>query len=1809
MPQTASPSRTRASFSTTIEPLESRITPSSAIAATFAATSPNEVIQHVAVDASGNIYVTGYFIGPVDFDPGPGVMKLTPTAGHINAFLAKYTGAGALAWVDQIESTTEDSNEVMLAVANNGDVFITSSFGQTNGASVKFIDVAHAGDPKLATQLGTLPELYLAKIDTNGDVVWTTTIGSSTALVTSPVIATDSHSNIYLGGVFGGASAGTLTIGTTTLNSGANSQNLFLAAFNDNGTAVPLYANSPTLSGATPTASFSNLSLTVDSNGVATIAASLSGSVNFQVSTPVTVASTDFQDPVVAQMGAGGSWNFALGIPNGGASGITHVAADGLGNVYVAGTFSGSVNIAGTALTSAGSTDAFFLKLDSSGNNLNLKQYGGSGTDAAELLTVDPNHNVYLGISFQGTVNFAPGQGAVNIASLGTTGLGIVALDSSGGFNGVTNLAATRIPSGSGIVVDISQPGHDVDMAVDSSGAVYLIGAFSHSVNFTPGTTGGTLSTSGTSGFVAHYLPNGLLPQQPQQPIFQQGFSLTGTGTEVGYDVLTDASGNVYIAGLFTGTVDFDPGPGVTKLTSTNSVGNIFVAKYDSAGDLLWARQVGMGLSLHGTTPNLDIHLALDSSGDVFLSGEYEGTATLGTFTLQNADSGTGANGRDIFVAKLNSAGTFQWADTIGAAGSDEIVQSMAVNSSSGQVVLGGTFTNTVDFDPGPGTTTLTPTNGTSSLADGYIVSLDTGGNFQWVHQLGGTGATIDVFGLAFLSTGDVVATGDFSSTVDFGLGGTASPQTSLTSYEAAYVARFTGTSGTVVWHQGYGGDQEVAGLAIAVSPTDQIFVGGQFHGSVTFNPSSNGTPIVETGSSPTTGGGSPSVGGGDAFLLSVDSNGNYVNAVGFGGAGIDMARFVSVDANGSVFVGGTFSGTADFDPGAGIAKLTAGGGGGVFVSQLNATNLGFINAFKFDATNSMGTIPGTGLDTATGLSIYVDQNDNTFLTGGYTGTANLDPATKGASFTNTSKTVDSLLLAHLTPAFDADANHPRSFHNSEGDTVTITVSGPGTVQYSLVGGVGDMNDLDTATLAGTTLKTGIKFGFSAVPGGDGTGLINHIVTSQAVQNVGSITLDSAFLLGDGNSDAIPELHVSGEMNSLTLGNLNSNALIRLGDGLPYHIPGNTGQPDTYNNHPNLTIGDITGGGVEIDVIGDGVTAGGVGGGGLGTVIVHSWAFTGLLQTTQGIGSFTVQTGDFYGTLLLDPNHLGEYTTANIGSMTVANGAWGGTGTEVEGNVGSFSATAFLAGASIQAASIGSVHTSSGDFAGTLTLTSATAATSGTFTVASDFSGVVISSQSLKKINIRGNFKGSLQAPGIAGITAFAFLGDAPTTPGVYPDYIKATTGYLGVLKATSGIIQNYSISTPAQFGGFAVNISQITADTVGLDHIDVTAGSIGNISVTLAAAKSASGVHLTGLDTVNLTTTYTGTKKLAGSIGNVTVTLKGMAGVVGATGISNSNFDSRVLLNEFGTNPASTANPLGNIGVTITGAGGASLGLWNDTFTGNSIGKTTVNVTQGKTVGATATAVDTVSYSADSAINTITIGGDATSAQVTGLDVWAGGVVGAINIKAKTAANGSLINSAILAGQDLTLTGSTTKALTAALKGAALGAVSVSGAMTNSQLVAGSNIGAITVGGAVSGSNILAGALLGADHTLGGGDDSYQRAASIAAVTVKGQFGSSVISAGISPVAGGFGDADDVLAPAAGILTTSSSIGAIKLGVGTLPGTAPTLPHSAVIQAAAIKSLSVPHAKTVADFSSPVLIDLTGDGETADDVVARVVA
>ncbi|MCB9272695.1 MAG: hypothetical protein H6564_01550 [Lewinellaceae bacterium] len=314
----------------------------------------------------------------------------------------------------------------------------------------------------------------------------------------------------------------------------------------------------------------------------------------------------------------------------------------------------------------------------------------------------------------------------------------------------------------------------------------------------------------------------------------------------------------------------------------------------------------------------------------------------------------------------------FIWATQMGGPTTDR-GYAIAVDA-IGNVYTTGAFTGTADFNP-----STDPNTGTYNLTavgnyDIFISKLDASGNFLWAKNIGGTFAdygnsiTLDANGFLYI-------TGFFQGVVDFDPGNGVNNLTSAGNKDI-FVAKFN-ISGDFVWAKRMGGTGDDEGYDITVNAIGNVGTTGYFRYTVDFDPGS-GTSNLTAGYY-------------DVFVSMLDESGNFLWAKqmggGFNGNGNSGSggTGISMDTGGNVFTTGYFSGTGDFDPGAGTYNLTGGVTTDIFVSKLDASG-NFVWAKHVGEGSSRGV----------GNDIALDLSGNVYITGSFRGTGDFNPSPFG---------------------------------------------------------------------------------------------------------------------------------------------------------------------------------------------------------------------------------------------------------------------------------------------------------------------------------------------------------------------------------------------------------------------------------------------------------------------------------------------------------------------------------------------------------------------------------------------------------------------------------------------------------------------------------------------------------------------------------------------------------------------------------------------------------------------------------------------
>lgn len=398
------------------------------------------------------------------------------------------------------------------------------------------------------------------------------------------------------------------------------------------------------------------------------------------------------------------------------------IAADAAGNSYVTGYFRNTVAFGSTSLTSAGGDDVFVAKLAPDGEVVWATRAGGTGSlDKGFAITTDVQGNCFVTGHFLGTATF----GNTTLTAVGNVDVFIAKLDISGAFVWARGTGGDTGDTGQGV-------------AADAFGNCYVTGAFSGTVAF--GAT--TLQSPSGNVFITKLSPDGE---------FLWARQAGGADLDKGCALALDAAGNCYITGQ-VGTDFTAQGYTATfggSVLTTVGDGDVFVTKLDPDGTFLWTEHAG------GTADDMGTGISTDASGNCYITGYFEDTATFGATSLTASSPAES----DVFVAKLDPTGAWQWASRAGGPANDG--GTGIATDASGRSFVAGTFGGTAIF----GTTEL------SVASDGavFISELATDGTFLSAQRIGGSINERQNGAIALDLAGNAHVTGWFRGEAPFG--------------------------------------------------------------------------------------------------------------------------------------------------------------------------------------------------------------------------------------------------------------------------------------------------------------------------------------------------------------------------------------------------------------------------------------------------------------------------------------------------------------------------------------------------------------------------------------------------------------------------------------------------------------------------------------------------------------------------------------------------------------------------------------------------------------------------------------------------------------------------------------------------------------------------------------------------------------------------------------------------------------------------------------------------------------------------------
>ncbi len=442
---------------------------------------------------------------------------------------------------------------------------------------------------------------------------------------------------------------------------------------------------------------------------------------------------------------------------------------------------------------------------------------------------------------------------------------------------------------------------------------------------------------------------------------FHAKYNYTDNG--IGGTIAVDQLGNVYSAGIFQHTVDFDPGFGEYTLTAGGAHESaVYLSKLDAAGNFIWAKQFPV------SGGSLNVQIKVDRDGFLFVAFDLNHMADV--------DPGSGVylmtpiGAVDAVLAKLTPDGDLIWAKQFGGPG-DTVPSMGALDiNEDGSIIVSGSFNNTVDFDPGLNTFNLTSTAHMQS----FIVKLNNVGALVWAKQFGNGTVPHHTSAISDLKVdreGYIYLTGGFNGTVDFDPSGSVYNVTS-SSISDGFISKLQ-PDGSLVWVKRMGniGSQynyHIEARTVAIDSFGNIITTGSFIGTFDFDP---GPAVLSFTSYPY-----------DAYVLKVNASGELIWAKAFGGDESDFGNDVVVDNQNNIYVSGLFGTSVDFNPGPEEYIINSPHYGASVVLKLNEA-AGFIYAAPFQSLDYGSTMF---------RSMKLDLENNIFITGSVMGTVDFDP-------------------------------------------------------------------------------------------------------------------------------------------------------------------------------------------------------------------------------------------------------------------------------------------------------------------------------------------------------------------------------------------------------------------------------------------------------------------------------------------------------------------------------------------------------------------------------------------------------------------------------------------------------------------------------------------------------------------------------------------------------------------------------------------------------------------------------------------------
>lgn len=438
-----------------------------------------------------------------------------------------------------------------------------------------------------------------------------------------------------------------------------------------------------------------------------------------------------------------------------------------------------------------------------------------------------------------------------------------------------------------------------------------------------------------------------------QLPALQWAREIQGSSNEQIGELNTDAFGNLYITGVFSGTADFNPATGSSNVYNLTSSGGAdgFIVKLDSQGIFQWA------IALGDVGDDAIIGVDFDDSQNVIITGWITGSTDADPDTGVYLISSSPASASDIFVISYSPTAQFNWAGTMGGNFDD---YASDVRAANGRIVVSGYYGGSIDLDFGSGSAVF-QSNG---ARDGFMSVYSEAGNYLWGVSIGDV--DFDYLGtLDIGADGKVFAAGQFEGTVDFDPGQGAELVSSVGYRDAfLWVLDSLGNYSAVYIYSG-SGDESIGDFL--VDAAGNVYLTGSFSGSMDIDPGAAVNMVTASGFD-------------DAFTAKLSSTGNYVWSYISNGSDAESGQVIKLSPSGLLIHQTIFNADIDADPSTSTQTYTSAGNHDFLLSCTDTAG-GLIWAFRIG-----------GQYNDFGLAMVVSNNGILYSAGTFQGTVDFDP-------------------------------------------------------------------------------------------------------------------------------------------------------------------------------------------------------------------------------------------------------------------------------------------------------------------------------------------------------------------------------------------------------------------------------------------------------------------------------------------------------------------------------------------------------------------------------------------------------------------------------------------------------------------------------------------------------------------------------------------------------------------------------------------------------------------------------------------------